>query len=278
MIEKIIQLVENSWHLLPTGDVSCERRFLFVTKFCQRIVGKDTKVLFLVTHKESPICIIKMTRDVGYNEKLKHEKQSQESGMSIPPVFVPVVYFDGTIDGHYIYAEEVVEGSVVSERIARKYEKRIAGFIASFPFGGSISSSKVVSMFAEYISDTDKNMSIHLKCLKERNISLETGFTHSDFERPNILHRGGKLHIIDWGRAGDAPFRFIDLVYFIASGRRVKDIEGWKKVIPIFTKYTGMDTATAEALYCIMMILKTLRKKHSEKYFAVVKEFSHRNV
>lgn len=272
MIEKIIQLIENNWQLLPTGDVSCERKFLFVTKFCQRIAGKDTKVLFLVTHKGSPVCIIKITRDVGYNEKLKHEKQSQERIVSIPPVFVPKIYFDCTIDGHYLYAEEAVEGSVVSERIARKYEKDIANFILSFPFGGGISSNDIASIFTEYALDI-KSVSVHIEHLKEHNISLETGFTHGDFERPNILHRSGKLHIIDWGRAGDAPFRFIDLVYFMASGRHVKNLEEWRKVIPIFTKYTGIDTATAEALYCIMMILKTLRKKHPEKYFAAVREF-----
>ena len=90
----------------------------------------------------------------------------------------------------------------------------------------------------------------------------------------NIIHHHGKLYIIDWGRAGEVPLRFIDLVYFMAGVRDIRSLEEWKKVIPIFTKYTNTDAKTAETPYCATMMFKTLRKKYPKEYFQVVEYLS----
>mgnify|MGYP001558479707 FL=1 len=274
MIEHITQLIEKNWKYLPVAQIPCEKEAVFVTKFCQRIVGKDTKVLFLVTHKGTPVCVVKTTRDPDFNEKLRHEKESQEKVAVFGNISVPEVYFEAMVGGHCIYAEEVAQGKIIPKKTARKFEKKVVDFIAGFSSGGSMSSKELASIFLMFAPPDSTLITELARRIQSKDVLLKKGFTHSDFERPNILYRSGLLHIIDWGRAGDVPFRFIDAVYVIVGNRNIKNLEDWKKIIPEFTLYTGVDGATAEVLYCIMVICKTLRKKYPERYFAVVDGFN----
>jgi len=274
MIENISQLIEKNWEALPVANALYKRDALCFTKFCQRIVGKDTKVLFLVTYNGILICIIKATRDARFNGKLRHEKKSQEKVATSGKISVPRVYFEAMVGGYYVYAEEVVQGKIIPKKVARKFEKDIVDFIASFSSGGSMSSKELASILSVFVPSDNVPITELIQHIQSKNVLLKKGFTHSDFERPNILYCSGLLHIIDWGRAGDMPFRFIDAVYVMSGNRNIRNMEDWKKIIPEFTLYTGVDSATAEVLYCIMVICKTLRKKYPERYFAAVERFS----
>lgn len=275
MIEKITQLVEENWDSLPSKKTPYNKESVFVTKFCQRIVGYDTKVLFLITHKGTPVCIVKMTRDVDFNERLRREKEAQESVVESFGISIPRVYFDGTINGYYVYAEEVIQGNIISKRLASKYERDIVDFVRSFPVSGDIQAKEVAGIFSEFAPKENAKILELIQCIRDKDVVLKKGFMHGDFGRSNIIYSSNKLNLIDWGRAGEIPFWLIDAVYFMAgNSKHVNDMEDWQKVIPIFSKYTGVDTATAEALYCIMMVFKILRKKYPDIYFAVIERFS----
>jgi len=271
MIEKITKLIEKNWDSLPFKYPLNNKESLIVTKFCQRIVGQNTKVLFLVTCQEKPICIIKTIRDVRFNEKLKKEKEAQEKIKGSSVVVVPRVYFDGIMDGRYLYAEEVVLGKLISSRLAKKNEGEIVKMIQSFPVYGNISSKKLVDIFSECIPEEDSRLPVFIKYINGVDVVLKKGLTHSDFARPNIMVNFNKLYVIDWERAGERPIWLIDAVYFMVKLRGIRNIEEWnKKASPVFIRYTGVNTDTATALYCIHVVLEIFRKKYPERYNVVI--------
>ncbi|VAW24707.1 hypothetical protein MNBD_BACTEROID04-1591, partial [hydrothermal vent metagenome] len=50
-----------------------------------------------------------------------------------------------------------------------------------------------------------------------------------------------------------------------------RNIEEWnKKAASAFIKYTGVNTDTATALYCTLMIFEILRKKYPDRYNVAV--------
>jgi len=149
-MDNILQLVEKNWHLLPTEHTLPGRDTLSATKFCQRIAARDTKVLFLITYQETPLCIVKVMRDTHFNNQLKREKGAQSNISSYPPIYVPRVYFYDTIDGYYVYAEEVVEGSVITKSKAQAFEKHIVSFVKSFPVYGEVPTQEVADIFHDF--------------------------------------------------------------------------------------------------------------------------------
>lgn len=272
MTEKIVQLLLEKHRALPFGSLLTDAAQFRITKMCQRIAGYDTKVLFFVSYMEKPICIVKTMRDASYNEKLQHEKISQEKLIQEGIDSVPRVYFDGMINGYYVYGEEVVEGKFISRRLARKKEKEIVGIIRSFPAYGDISAQEVGKIFLEYAPRGDESIAVLLEALLKSNATLKKGFTHSDFGRPNIMLSSGRIRIIDWEWAGDRPFWLIDAVYFMIKTREVKTLEEWKgKAVPAFMEYTGVDEVSALALYCVFKIFDIFHKKYPERYNAVIK-------
>lgn len=275
MTEKIIQLLKENQEKLTIKKPLTDTAQFGITKMCQRIVGRDTKVLFLITYRNAFVCIIKMMRDASFNEKLKQEKKSQEKLIHAGISSVPSVYFDGMIGEQYMYAEEAVIGIAISKNVARKKEEEIVDIICSFPAYGAISTTEISKVFSEYTPAEDKNIQALLRILCDKELFLKKGLTHSDLGRPNIMQSFDKLYIIDWERAGDRPFWLIDAVYFMIKTRSVKTIDEWRqKAAPVFMQYTGVDDASATALYCVFKIFDIFHKKYPEKYNAIVKQFS----
>lgn len=271
MTEKILQLLEEKRALLPSGELLADGSQFRIAKMCQRIVGDDTKVLFLVSCGGSPICIVKIMRDVSHNEKLRNEKAAQEKLIQSGTESVPHVYFDGMINGYYVYGEEIAEGEFISRSLARKKERDIIDIIRSFPVYGAISTQEIGKIFLEHAPREDKDFILLIDELLRSNVILKKGLTHSDFGRPNIILSRNGIKIIDWERAGDRPFWLIDAVYFMIKTRKIGSLEEWReKAMSVFIKYTGVSEASALALYRVLKIYDIFQKKHPESYKKVV--------
>lgn len=272
MTEKIIQFLQEKRETLPFGGLRVDAGQFRITKMCQRIVGHDTKVLFLVSYMGKPACIVKMMRDASFNGKLEREKASQEKLIHAGIGSVPRIYFDGVVNGCYVYGEEVIDGEFISRGLALKKEKEIVDIVRSLPAYENISAHEIGKVFSEYAPRDDENISVLLKYLFDSNAILRKGLTHSDFGRPNIMQSSGKLYIIDWERAGDRPFWLIDAVYLMIKTRKVESFQEWKtKAMPAFIRYTGVDEASALALYCVFKLFDIFHKKYREKYYTVIK-------
>lgn len=274
MIDALEQKIKTHWAVFRTGDGSPVAKLCF-TKFCQRIVQEHTKVLFLVTYKDKPLCVLKIMRSNSFNEKLKKEATAQKELLGEGVSTISNVLFEDNIDGRYLYAEEVVDGVPLSKKQAFKKEKEIVELIASFPSSGEITITAAAEIFEKHLPEGDERVTQLLQELQSTPVVLKTGLTHSDFGRPNILYRRGQFHIIDWERAGDRPFYLIDAVYFMIKLRRISGSDDWKKrALPIFMRYTGLDEKTANALYCIQSLFHHTYKHHPDVYQKLIAAFT----
>jgi len=275
MINNITQLIEENWELLPADGPLSNTESLSFTKFCQRIVSHNTKVLFLVTYKNNPICIVKTVRDPVFNEKLKNEKRAQERFPKFGELHVPRVYFDGLIDGRYVYAEEAVTGSLISKNLARMMEGNIIKSLSSLPVYNNIKTEEISEILYRHTPREDENIQNLIECIRDKKLVLKKGFTHGDFGRPNIINNSGKLYIIDWERAEELPIWLIDAVYFMVKNRNISNLEEWKqKASSDFAEYAGIDNKMTEVLFCTLVALMIFRKRYPNKYADVIKELS----
>ncbi len=277
MINELRNIILNNWNTLPhVGEDVPTADQLSITKFCQRIVQPHTKVLFLVTFQNKPVCLIKIMRAVRFNKKLEREKKSQQTIKPSGIVYIPQVYFDGYSNGLYFYAEEVIQGLPISRKVALKKEKELVHFSSSFPTYGEITASNLASIISEHLpTDSNQFLKFHLEQLHESPAILKKGFTHSDFARPNLIHCSGRIYVIDWERAGDRPFWLLDAVYLMVRLRKIKDFEDWKKrAAPLLSYYTSITLESAGVLYSLLIIFEILYKKYPEHYKKLVSQFS----
>jgi hypothetical protein len=251
MIDKLEALVEKKF---GAGRIS-------FTKFCQRIAGPETKILFFVTCDGKPLCVLKMMRSAVYNETLKREKIAQEHIQPVGKCRVPKVYFDGFVGDRYVYAEEVISGLSISKRTVARHEREIVEFTDSFPKEGNITAQELVAMFEERLPQADEGAKKLISNLRKSGVILKKGLTHGDLGTPNILKDNRRLYIIDWAHAGKCPVALIDAVYFMSRLRRIRDLSDWRtRAAPDFMRYTGLNSSEAEALYCVHILYKILNK------------------
>lgn len=267
--ERVRQFVYDNRSALPRAAGE-----LRVAKFCQRIAGPDTKILFLVTDEHGALCIVKTMRSSAHDEKLRREASAQRELAGAGIDSVPSVYFDGMIEGRYIYVEEAIDGMPVSRHTARAKEKEIVALVSRFPVHGSMSSPDIAAILAGYAPEQDAHFAAALERLRSRNVTLKTGLTHSDLGRVNILHGEKGLRIIDWGRANERPFYLIDAVYLLTRIRDIKNADDWqKRGAPALVVYTGIAQEAAEALYDILVATEILYKKYPQSYASVIRQF-----
>lgn len=277
MIDDFCALIASKWASLQQ-EGTCEESALQFTKFCQRVVQPHTKVLFFVTYKGRPLCVLKVMRSPKWNDKLRNEKEAQASVTPMAHVASPVVFFDAMLDGLYVYAEQpIAKGMPISRSTAIAYEREIVELISSFPRYGEIDANVLSNLLVPYIPENEPTLPLPLETLRTSGAQLQTGFTHSDLGSPNILKDGDTLYMIDWEQAGTRPFFLLDAVYFMARARRVEGLSDWHhRCRSAFMEYTHSTATTADALFSLFVILRVLQKRHAERYSAVIAEFAKR--
>lgn len=273
-IEELRTLVKERWGELESG-ATCNPQHLSFTKFCQRIVGQHTKVLFLVTYHGEVKCMIKIMRSPSFNEMLVREKEAQESVSQKGICRAPKVYFDGYVRGYYVYGEEVIAGLPISKKVALKHERKIIEFTNSFPLHKkTIPSEKLAATFSLYAPKEDERLSTLITHLAGLKVVLSVGLTHGDLGTPNILAYKNSLYFIDWGRSGERPVAHSDAVYFLSRLYRVKGLEDWRlRVQSKFQKYTSLGLTEIEAIYSFVSVLEIMRKRYPSEYGDVLREF-----
>ncbi len=270
MIEQFKKAIHARSDLFP----GIEEGELGFTKFCQRIAGPDTKVLFFVTHKKKPLCIIKIMRENSFNWRLKQEAETQRRLSEKELNFVPEVYFDGEIDGRYFYAEQVIIGDPLTKHDAQKSEDLIIRTVESFPTSGAIQSLHLYKIFKQ-CNIADENFKFLLGVFGDREITFKKGITHGDFGLPNLIKTEQGVYAIDWGRANEKPLWLIDAVYFLVRVRGIKDLNDWeKRGVPALIEHSSIDKVTAKSLYCASILFEILYKKYPAEYTNVVKQIS----
>lgn len=249
---------------------------LRITKFCQRIAGPDTKILFLLTDEAGPVCIVKTMRSPEHNERLRAEASAQRTLESAGCAVAPRFFCEGTVDGRYLYAEEAISGISLSRREARARERELIDIIKTFPARGSMSTDAIAFILGEY-APPDQNFARALERLRRHGTAVQAGLTHSDLGRVNILRDGERIRIVDWGRAGERPFYLLDAVYLLVRLHGIRSADEWRMIgVPRLVASTRIGQAQAEALYDIYILTEILYRKHKEAYRAVVAELRKR--
>ena len=250
---------------MPTGTIR-------LAKFYHGRASWQGKVLFLATYNGSPICLVKTTRDANFNEKLKKEKDAQEKFGQVKNLAAPAVYFDGSINGYYFYAEEVIVGQPLGVSAAFQKEKEVMELARSFGATGQISAQALADIFQANAPAQDAPLKELISGLASSGVVLKTGFSHGDLTRKNIIESQGQLRLIDWERAGQRPFWLLDAVHFFATLRDIKDLTDWqRRGQEAFCQSAGAAPAEALALYRVEALLEIFCKQYPERYAAIIK-------
>ncbi len=274
MIEELTKVIISNWSQLPISpQVPTPNGLLSFTKFCQRIVGRNTKVLFFVSHAGQPVCIIKTVRDPGFNQRLEKEKRIQKQICS-REVVTPEVYFDGFINDRYFYAEQVVWGTILSPRQTREKQSEIMSQVKSFPVAGEVPLQMILALFSSSsIFRSDKKLFSSLEFLSKQSLILKMGLSHGDLGRPNLLTDGVRTYLIDWERANDTPFWLIDGVSLLVKINNICNFSDWEsRALSIFINYTGVTSNYANILYYLVSIFDILYKQYPAEYARIIEQ------
>lgn len=259
--------IASKWQSFGKTD-SFDVSSLRITKFCQRVAGPHTKVLFLATYNGEPLAVLKMMRSDVYNERLIHERKAQGEARSTDTCRAPRVFADGHIGTRYIYAEEpLVDARSITQKEAQSAEEAIINFVHGFPKTETISARSLGKMLRAFVPSHELKAEAFLFHLEHSSALLFKGDTHGDIGSPNILKEGTMLYLIDWERAGQEPFWLIDAVYFSARLRRIGSLADWQaRGRSAFMKHAGVDEVYADALFCLKAVLSVLRKRYPNSY------------
>lgn len=275
MIDELRLFVQRVWDTLPTKESVCEPSQLRFTKFCQRVASPHTKVMFFVTYRTKPLCILKMMRSADYNDALRRERDAEQKAGVFGQCRAPRVYGDGLVLDRYVYAEEALyHARPLTRREAFAFEKNIIESLRFLPKSKEISARTLADVLMSHIPDSEPAALRLVEQLKESTSELATGFTHGDLGTPNILLQANVWYVIDWEHAGAEPFWLMDGLYFSARLRHIGDLADWqKRGRDTFVLHTGVTASYADALFCLKAILSILRKRHPAEYRHVVIRF-----
>lgn len=205
---------------------------------------------------------------------LRREKEVQEHIKPYSTCRAPAVYFEGEIDGLYIYAEEVMHGLPLSREDALRYERAVVEFMASLPRSGMSSAHNLAMLLGPLVPTEASQLTELLEGLRNSEAQIEQGLTHGDLGTPNILKEQSGLCVIDWAHTGERPFALLDAVYYMARLRRVGSLPEWKAhAESLFISYTNVSMETASALFRIYLFLALLKKKYPEHYEMAIGSF-----
>lgn len=265
MIDDLARLIDKYWDSYRIGG-ACDTRALSFTKFCQRIVGHHTKVLFFVTYRGAPLCIIKTVRFPEFSDALRNEARAQSSAPRTTTLSAPRVLWEDVSVDRAVYAEEYIDSAPVSVATYSALQREIVVFSGALPHAGTVRADRFISDIKPHLP-TDTIIARHRGVLEKSSTVLELGMTHGDLGRQNILGTKSQAWIVDWERSGDIPFRYFDAVtYFMRLYRG--DVNAQLRAVQ---NSLTLDKEGAETILAVTNIYMSLYKKYPDAYQEIVK-------
>lgn len=235
----------------------------------------NAKLLFLVTDRKTPLCILKVMRESQYNALLESECAGQKSTQgSVHPFRVPEVYFTDQIGEHVCYAEEVAPGVPVGKENALKYLETVLQFQNNIPKEKDIELTDLRVLFSATKYNQEKFQSF-LKQLADMKGAVSGGWSHGDMTYMNLIDGKKGVYIIDWERYGERPIWGIDFVHYFIRCFDVQNLTEFKKRINGCGFVSSDEKIYFEKIYVIDALFDILQKQCSEKYRELIKRLSH---
>lgn len=264
MIDEFSKLIEKNWSTYGSTE-PYERDRISLTKFCQRVVQPHTKVLFFVTYRSAPLCILKTVRAPEHSANLRREAAHQAAAPQVGVLSAPHVFWVDEVEGNAVYAETYVDALPVSLKGYRALTREIAAFSTALPHAGAVRSDVLADRITSFLPD-DLIIAKHLQVLREERVNLELGMTHGDLGRQNVLGTKRRAWVIDWERAGDIYIRHFDVAAYVLRLYRHNEAQQAGALADILT----LNKSTAKTLLAVTALMVRLYKQYPNAYRAVV--------
>lgn len=213
MINQIKNIVIENKDKFDIIDFSSDQ--IKVSKFFHGNPSFSTKVLFFISIKNTPLCLIKIVRNSGSNDLIIREIEGIKYFHSIG-LNVPRIFFTGEINGLRYFCQEIVSGAPVG----KVSEKEVFHFIAEYNNSvlktSKIKISTVLDMVKdlEIKGDNEYNQTISL--LSERkDDDLFFAEQHGDLTYKNLMKNGENIVFIDFENFGLRSFWGIDVTHYL---------------------------------------------------------------
>lgn len=213
--------------------LDCQIGDISLSKFFHGDGKRSEKILFLVTVKGKPVCMLKVMRDVGLNDQLTKEYEAQDIACSQKitsadqiSLKIPKNIFKSSILGFVITAEEVILGTVVDKNSAAKYLKNVVNFERAIKpedvSAKKIKIGDIISSLGSYSVDNE------LVAVLKKNIEkkITNSFSHGDLTFRNlIVDDSGSPVLIDWQHSWIRPIWGLDFVHYYVRAVGIETLE-----------------------------------------------------
>jgi hypothetical protein len=282
MVESLRALLSRHAAEIPLENSLVEQ--LYFSKFFHGRDSREGKVLFLVSDGKKLIALIKMMREARYNDRLVHEHDAQiEMSKTLTSAFRPPrVYFSDTLDGLFVYAEEVVPGSVVGKDMMESCVRDIFAYQKLLPQEGIVDSSKVAAILGKFISAIPQAKIFYDELLAASGPLFGSRHQHGDLTYMNIMREdhNGAIRLIDWNAYGERVVWGADFCHYVARIKPDSTPAQFKMMLSevIERHNVDMDKEYMTRAYIVDEILDLLQKNNRDLYYACISEIKAANL
>lgn len=192
--------------------------------------------IFMVEEDDGRVFVRKISKDKGYNDRLKAQSEKQASFTSAY-IRTPEVYVQGyTEEGLFFFDMEYIQGITLAEYIKTMEIGKIKGLVESLVASlvpqqqrtmSAEEEKRVKAIFAHKIASLKESLNDHNNAIIQRALemleshdwrNLAPSVCHGDMTLENIIIRNDRLYFID----------FLDSFYdswFLDIGTLLQDIQ-----------------------------------------------------
>lgn len=187
-----------------------------ISKFFHGRPSTSNKVLFFVSLKNNPICLIKMVRDSGDNNLIQREIEGIRYFHSLN-LKTPEIFSNGEINGGSYFCQSILRGVPVGKDKEVKVFPDIAKYHKTIPKTEKIKIKKILEPIKTLKASSDKAISKILEQLSLReNNEIFIANQHGDLTYKNlIIDNKGEISFIDFENFGLRSIWGIDVVHYM---------------------------------------------------------------
>ena len=245
--------------------LNCSIKDISLSKFFHGDGKRSEKILFLVTVKGQPVCMLKMMRNIDLNDQLTKEYEAQgiAGSKNIVAFRIPKNLFKSSVLGFVITGEEVITGGVINKNQAASYLKNVADFERSIMATKNVATKKIkvrdiVSLLGAY--SIDNELMAILKKNTEKNVV--SSFSHGDLTFRNlIVDDKGMPVLIDWQHSWIRPIWGLDFVHYYVRALGIETLDDAAKAIDKVKEITPEIGDDFVLLYALDKIFDSIYKK-----------------
>lgn len=202
-----------------------------ISKFFHGNPATSTKVLFFVSYKNKPFCIIKMVRDLEWNDLIEREINGIRYFNSLE-LKTPKILSFGQVNSLNYVCQELIQGQSVGKREEKNIFPLVAKYHNLVNKGKIIKINLILDAIKDLNIKNDREYEQVISLLNERkNNDIYIANQHGDLTYKNIIKDKDSIVFIDFENFGLRSFWGSDITHYLTRMTNVYDLYKKSKIV-----------------------------------------------